>query len=369
MRLVLLAVLTILLPSAAAQLPVGARAERLPMSFSVFAPCGGNASHCAPRILARGVITAETPASFTVFWSENRASLPPVVTVVFSSKGGDLGAAMELGKRIRAAGLRTAVARSYSKVNGSVLDDEVVFVRNAACVSACVFAFSGGVARSSEDDGVLGVHQFYGAARDLGQSAAQATTVVLADYLRSMGVDRSLLDMASLIEPTTMRTLTRQEARYVNLDNASPSQTTWKLDAAAGGALAAVSDHFDPDHGMSTKLALYRKAGVVQIAIGVGFAPAAFGKPKDSIGVLNTLDLFITLSGGRTTTIHAPSWTLKGDYVVTWVRLDEKLVDAIAGADSMRIASDTGGGIRHLTPDATFELKSLHALLPAVRKH
>lgn len=371
-----LALVAVLLLSATPALGQGNpsinRARTAPMTFSVYWPCSGNSYGCAPRVLARGVITKDTPAAFSAFWKmrdRHGHPLPPQPTMVFDSPGGSLAAAMELGRRLRAVRLDTAMAASYDRVPGAALGEQETFVTNAICASACVFAFAGGVTRTSEEDGVLGVHQFYGADRDIGEAAAQVTVVVLADYLQAMGVDRSLLDLASLVPAKTMRFLTTSEASSVNLDNASPRQTPWSLAAGQDGSLAATAEHLVPFHGMTTKLALFRDNGVVRLAIGVRFAPTAFGKPEAALEALNGAKLTLTPAKGRTATFDKSTWTLKGGIVMTTVRLDQLTIDALRKAPTLALSSDPGHGSVHLMPVAEFKLDSLHPLMPALLRH
>src|SRR5687768_8753407 len=59
-----------------------------PMRFSVFSPCAGNSELCAPRVLAEGVIQADTPRTFRTFLEKKRKhehELTPQPTVSFDS--------------------------------------------------------------------------------------------------------------------------------------------------------------------------------------------------------------------------------------------------------------------------------------------
>ena len=341
-----------------------------PMTFQVFWPCSGNSMLCAPRILAQGVITNETPARFAEFWKSRNSQkhhLPDQPTMVFNSGGGSLAAAMELGRQIRALRIDTAVARSYDRAT-SVMDSET-FVSDAICASACVFAFAGGITRISEEDQALGVHQFAGAARDLGEAAAQITVVILADYLRSMGVDRSILDIGSLVPAKEIRFLSTTEAARASLDNASPRQTDWRLDAAPDGTLAGTATHYLPIRGLTTKLALFRSSGVIHIAVAVSFTQEAYGKPRDALQALNGSTLVLAPKGARPTKFVRTEWSLKDGYVLTLLTLDAITMDAIRRASHLKVDTDTARAVASVAPYADFELRTLHPLLPAILKH
>ena len=146
-----------------------------PMRFTFHSPCVGSGSACAEYILAIGAITQETPNDFLEFISKNKY----IYNVHFHSLGGDLGAGLRLGNLIREAGFDTVVGGNYEKVeiksNGKHFYD---LVTESICVSACAYAFLGGVTRTINSDGAYGVHQFYGSNGDTGEGSAQVTSVV-----------------------------------------------------------------------------------------------------------------------------------------------------------------------------------------------
>jgi hypothetical protein len=102
--------------------------------------------------------------------------------VTFNSPGGNLLKALELGRLIRQNGLDT------------------LQLRGLECVSACAYAFVGGVARFAEP-GSIGVHQASLANPDATNTgdaidSIQRTTAIVMGYLAEMGVDPALLAVA-----------------------------------------------------------------------------------------------------------------------------------------------------------------------------
>ena len=204
-----------------------------PMQFTLHAPCDG----CEAYLLARGAIQPDTPRSFRENWQmlQVRQQYPKIY---FHSPGGNLEGALELGRLIRAAGLDTHVGGPYLEAQGIGRPPEVL-VQRAACVSACAYAFLGGVSRSLGENGLLGLHQFFSREGDIGDSPTQVMMTVLGGYLDQMGVDRRFLDFAATTVPDQIKPLSPAQARELNVDNQNPSRDPWRLEAGPGGELVA----------------------------------------------------------------------------------------------------------------------------------
>lgn len=206
-----------------------------PMSFSSHVPCGGNA--CSPYILAKGQITADTPAKLKAFLA--KVEYKP--KICFLSYGGDLAAAVEMGYIIRKARLDTCLNGPYEQMINAY--KSTTLAEKGMCFSACAYAFLGGVVREIgadgplEEDGLYGVHRFAGRGSDLGEEPTQVMTSLLANYISDMGVDRKLLDYASLTGKTKMQIIPLSVARELNIDNTRPPKLPWQLMADKNGQL------------------------------------------------------------------------------------------------------------------------------------
>jgi hypothetical protein len=235
-----------------------------PMRFSVFWPCMGNASFCAPRILAEGTIERDTHRKFTAFLSNtkiHRHELPPQPDVCFNSPGGNLGGAIELGRTIRRLQLNTCLAPDYSRVIEGTRGDEEVFVRDAVCASACAFALVGGVDRLLESGARYGIHQFSAVKGAIGDSATQITVVALAAYLEEMGISRRLLDVASLVRPSEMHWLSLSELMQLRVDNMTVVPGRWRLNALDNGSVIAEISQTKPGPQSNVSLTILKNAG------------------------------------------------------------------------------------------------------------
>jgi len=231
----------------------GALAESFtdPMQFTLHTPCEG----CEPYLLARGAIQPDTPRSFSDSWQmlQVRQQYPKIY---FHSPGGNLEGALALGRLIRAAGLDTHVGGPYLEAQGIGQPPEIL-VQRAACVSACAYAFLGGVSRSLGEKGLLGLHQFFSRDGDIGDSPTQVMMTVLGGYLDQMGVDRRFLDFAATTVPDQIKALPLALARELNVDNQAPARDPWRLEAGPGGELVASVSQRVPGRGAEFVLRLW----------------------------------------------------------------------------------------------------------------
>lgn len=142
-------------------------------------------------VAAEGVITKDTPATFAKFLKSYDGKITDVIE--FHSPGGNLAAALELGRMIRRAGYKTRIGRTIS-LKGTM---NVYFYKKAFCLSACAYAFIGGVARSYGTNDVYGLHRFGLEKGAVAGDVAQSVTSEIAKYLEDMGVDQGALEVAS----------------------------------------------------------------------------------------------------------------------------------------------------------------------------
>jgi len=136
-------------------------------------------------------------------------------TVWFASDGGDIDAAMDMGRLLRRLGVF------------AVID------KNDQCMSACVFAFMGGERRSV--GGRLGIHRpFFPHTRDLPDRQVRFRYMqkILKDYVEEMDFPYSLYEAVMLVPPESVRILAAAELKTLFLDGISPSSEDF-ADAAA----------------------------------------------------------------------------------------------------------------------------------------
>lgn len=205
-------------------------------------------------VYARGRITSETPRALEKYLKDTPGS-EYIYWIAFDSEGGNLAAALELGRLLRRENLRTTVKNEHCK-DAFLCDDADEMVPKARCSSACAYAFLGGIERrldvaivpklatlapynvvdadDMEDEkanALLGFHQFSGetpvVASDspaVAQLVAQTTSAQsqltssdLARYIDEMGVGVEVMGAASNIAPDAMGHPTMNDLRRMRV--------------------------------------------------------------------------------------------------------------------------------------------------------
>lgn len=127
-----------------------------------------------------------------------------VTHVVLQSHGGSVVEAMRLGRLIRSFDMNTLVDP------------------DGYCLSACFFAFAGGLDRGVPTTARLGVHQFSGTAEgesaDRAQALAQTLTADLLAYVDEMGLDVGVMAAALRTAPDDMHVFSRHELEQLSID-------------------------------------------------------------------------------------------------------------------------------------------------------
>lgn len=193
---------------------------------------GGNCNGCE-WIAADGEITSSTPNEFANFVQKHKMQNYKM-TVKFNSPGGSLYGGIQLGKLIRQYGFVTYV--------GKTVPDSYNWqtTKNGICLSACVFAFIGGITRSAKAD-ELGIHQFYNDyavsnpdarlfnAKDL--SVQQQISGILISYAAEMGVSSLLIAKSSSIAPNDMYFLTKNDLIEMKILQDNDQFEPWEIKA------------------------------------------------------------------------------------------------------------------------------------------
>ena len=177
---------------------------------------GGNAAG-SEWISAEGEITNSTADEFDRFLIREKIK-GYGFAIRLNSTGGSLFGGLQLGKKIREYKMPTEIGRS---VVAAQYGQHLIHSRDPGkCMSACAFAFLGGVSRYANGD-ELGVHQFYQEyaisnpngkffdSRDL--QTQQTITGILIAYTSSMGVDPTFITKSATTPPSSMYFLTKTD--------------------------------------------------------------------------------------------------------------------------------------------------------------
>jgi hypothetical protein len=341
------------------------------MRFSVFWPCAGNASFCAPRILSEGTIEPDSHRKFAAFMadkSNHLHELPPKPDVCFNSFGGDLAGAIQLGQQIRKLGFDTCLAPQYTRViPGSGVDQEV-FVGNVICASACAFALVGGVNRFIESDSRYGIHQFYGTRGDIGDSATQVTVVALAAYLEEMGVSRSLLDAASLVPSREMYWLSAEELRQLRVDNMAVANAQWQLNALNDGTVIANIVQIKP--GPQSRISLTLMKSAARPVLVTAFVPGEDYRRSlaDALDALNGEPVSLRVDGQQIAAYQAVPWNPAKEGVVAVLPLEPTAVQSLRYGKVLELKVSVARVFDQYDPSLDFPLQGVGRFLTAVLK-
>lgn len=193
------------------------------MSFSLQERCYSELTpRCQTMVLAEGSIDRNTATEFKTF----SQTLPAGTWIALTSPGGSLVGGMQLGSVIRERGFHTTIGQSDHSAN--------------SCLSACAYAFLGGLQRLIPEGARYGLHQFRARDQELNAADTQKLSAILAKYVDRMGVDRRLLDIAQLTATDRVTLLSPAQAKLYRVDNFGQSPLPrWRLDAADDGKVIA----------------------------------------------------------------------------------------------------------------------------------
>lgn len=149
-------------------------------------------------------------------------------SVSFAGDGGDVDAAMELGRLLRKLGVSTFVAPGER------------------CLSSCVFAFMGGDQRVVA--GQIGIHRpYFSSARKVPDRRAYYRQLQkrLQQYIEELDFPPSLYEAVMAVPPESLNILTAADLKKFYLHGMSPS-TEDELDATAARNLGvSVSEYLE----------------------------------------------------------------------------------------------------------------------------
>ncbi|HUO54886.1 MAG TPA: hypothetical protein VMU18_09105, partial [Rhodoblastus sp.] len=179
--------------------PAPASPDEAGMRFS--AAKNDDCDNCV-TLSAAGKFVAGTDSAFAAAVKAQNSLGKKVSAVSLASPGGSVGPALEMGRAIRQAGMKTIVVGN--------------------CVSACALTFMGGVTRHAAPM-TLGVHQvsFTDGAKLSSDGAAmvsQASVSELLIYAKEMGVDSEVISIATATLPNEMHYFGATELSALNLN-------------------------------------------------------------------------------------------------------------------------------------------------------
>jgi hypothetical protein len=182
------------------------------------------------HINAFGAIEAGDETKFREFLA--RSGPPPRSTIYIDSIGGDVEAAIGIGRAIRDAWFATAIGR-YVLSHGDAFAYLVRRERVAGqCLSAATLMFLGGRLRFFEEGAKFGVHQFSfknPAPENVGQS--QILSAKIAAYVFDMGISSDFLAISSSVRGGQIKLVDEEELQRLKVITGGVTDVTWSVQA------------------------------------------------------------------------------------------------------------------------------------------
>ncbi|WP_202112220.1 hypothetical protein [Cereibacter sphaeroides] len=190
-------------------------------------------------INAIGNIEAGDAGRFRHFLTAS--NVPPRCVVYIDSAGGDVDAAIEIGRLIRGAWLSTDVGR-YLLDFGKTIDVPLIPRKKhqGQCLSAATLMYLGGRLRYLDDQATFGVHQFkFPSARGdevpkhfLAKS--QNLSARISEYIYDMGISPQFLLLSAATPSNEMRLVSKPELERIGVVTGGQTAVAWILEANNG---------------------------------------------------------------------------------------------------------------------------------------
>jgi hypothetical protein len=165
-----------------------------------------------PTLYITGTISkADVKAVATAIKSIRQEHQPFGLKVWLDSDGGDVEAAMAIGRLIRLKTAEAVVLPSPAKIKR--------MITNATCASACVLILTAGSFRVAMS-GQIGIHRPYSAPSDPTQDTRSRYSAIVAKvkaYLEEMGMPSQLYEAMMQVPPQEVRWLTSEELTALGL--------------------------------------------------------------------------------------------------------------------------------------------------------
>ncbi|MFW9615594.1 ATP-dependent Clp protease proteolytic subunit [Aquabacterium sp.] len=140
------------------------------------------------------------------------------ISVHLDSPGGNLLAALEIGRLLRSVSASTHVDAK------------------AMCYSACAFAYIGGSSRYMDRDARYGVHRASTMVDSFDtMESGQIVAALVGAYIREMGVSPALLDLSVKASANDIYLLSRKQLEDLRVVNNGSSKPSWTIEVADGG--------------------------------------------------------------------------------------------------------------------------------------
>ena len=321
----------------------------------------------AHYVLALGQIERRSAEAL----AEVAGDLPKGATIVFQSLGGDLLGGLMLGQYIRARELNTLVADA-ALLGGVTPKDSASYQK---CISACAYAFLGGVQRRVAQGAELGVHQFRSKENNLDPVQTQKIAAILGKYMDSMGVSRNLLDQALMTEPGRVTLVSELNRKSWGVESSKQADKDvphlWRASTSTGGRRLVYQSKKQLASDAIVTIAMVRFESQLKLLLIVKPDPTQegsrawadfFKQPTDTQIRVNSTLVVLKPEGAWT---RAGSVNTEGTRQI-WYALDSALVQRLEAGDDMGVQSLWQDRPLGLDRETHFSTQGLASLLSAL---
>ena len=184
------------------------------------------------HINAFGKIEAGDDQKFRSFIEQ--AGPPPRTTVYINSIGGDVEAAIGIGRLIREAWFHTSIGSyvlSPEEASEFVIPRKIV---EGQCMSAATLVFLGGRLRYFSAGAKLGVHQFsFRNPSPEDVSRSQILSAAIAHYVSDMGIPAEFLKVSSSVSSSEIVLLKEADLSALNIITSGMTEVVWTAHAVS----------------------------------------------------------------------------------------------------------------------------------------
>jgi len=198
--------------------------------------------------------------------------------------------------------------------------------------------------------------------------STQIAVALLAQYLDEMGIDRKLLDIASIIPSKDIQILPLHIAQALNVDNTNPPKGKWEIGTSDSGNLFAYIVQKQPRKNALVCFYLAR-SNQNFIATIVYIIRQNFRSEKYLEDMFNAAKTaYITIDRAHFTFSNV-NWRHVGSgEFSTQVILNTNVINALYSGLELEFDASFGSANRDFDPSITFSLDGLRSILAALLK-
>ncbi|WP_050996861.1 hypothetical protein [Sinorhizobium fredii] len=292
-----------------------------------------------------------------------RSAPPPRTSVYINSTGGNVEAAMGIGRLIRDAWFSTSVG---SYVLNSQNADEPVIPRKfipGKCLSAATLVFLGGRLRYFTPESEFGVHQFsFKNPSPDSLEKSQRLSAAIARYIEDMGIPAAFLELTALTPGHDLSLLSEERLRELKIVTNGETEAMWGVEVHQEAMW--VRGERDSLYGHGKVMLCYSKAD--------GFAFAAMVEAMGRQYELQNFGLVEIVVNGEDVRIDISDRCMRepyGIYIMFMAKLSEEEARTLAYSESFGVQVRTGAdaelflGISAVSTDGGQDkLKGLYGL-------